>query len=76
MLRTCAVRLLAIELTLSVEILPGAGNTAHICLAAKLPFRADFARHARHFRGEGVELIDHRIDGLLQLEDFAASRSR
>ncbi len=50
MLRTCAVRLPAIELTLSVKILPGAGDAAHFGLAAQLAFRAHFARHARHFR--------------------------
>ena len=37
-----------------------------------LPFRADLARHARDFRGERAELIDHRVDGFLQLEDLAA----
>src|SRR5262249_36765996 len=26
----------------------------------------------RHFRGEGVELVHHGVDGVLQLEDFAA----
>src|ERR1041384_5900129 len=30
------------------------------------------ARHARDLRGERVELIDHRVDGVLQLEDLAA----
>src|SRR5207248_10378853 len=32
---------------------------------------ADLARHARHFAGEAAELIDHGVDGVLQLEDFA-----
>src|SRR6185369_13485527 len=40
-------------------------------LAAKLAFGADFARDARHFRGKRVELVDHRIDGVLQFENFA-----
>ena len=43
----------------------------HLRLAAELAFGADLARHARHFRGEAVELIDHRVDGLLQLENLA-----
>ena len=53
------------------EVLPGAGDAGHLRLAAELAFGADFARHARHFRGEGVELVHHRVDGVLQLEDFA-----
>ena len=53
------------------EILPGAAHAGHLRLAAELALGADFARHARHLAGEGVELIDHRVDGVLQLEDFA-----
>src|SRR5436190_1606553 len=55
MLRTCAVRLDAMD----------------VCLAAELAFGADFARHARDFGREGVELIDHRIDRVFEFEDFA-----
>ena len=36
---------------------------AHLRLAAELAFGADLAGHARHFRGEAAELIDHRVDG-------------
>ena len=53
------------------QVLPGAGDARHLRLAAELAFGADLARDARHFGGEGVELIDHRVDGVLQLEDFA-----
>src|SRR5207249_3220236 len=53
------------------EVLPGAGDAAHVGLAAELAFGADFARHARHFGGERVELGDHRGERLLQLKDFA-----
>ena len=60
------------ELTESVKILPGAGDAVHIRLAAQLAFGAHFARHARHFRGERVELIHHGVDGVLQLQNFAA----
>ena len=60
------------ELTLSVKILPGAGHAGHLGLAAELAFGADFARHARHFGGETVELVHHRVDGVLQLQNFAA----
>ena len=54
------------------QILPGAGDAGHFRLAAELSFGADFARHARHFRGEGVQLVDHRVDGVLQLQNLAA----
>ena len=53
------------------EVLPGAADALDAGLAAELAFGADLARHARHFRGERVELIDHRVDGVLQLENLA-----
>ena len=58
------------------EVLPRAGHARHLRLAAELAFGADLARHARHFRGEAVELIDHRVDGVLQLEDLALHLDR
>ena len=45
-------------------------------LAAELAFGADLARDARHLRREAVQLIDHRVDGVLQLEDLALARRR
>ena len=54
------------------QIFPGAGHARHLRLAAQLAFGAHFAGHAAHFAGEGVELVDHRVDGVLQLENFAA----
>ena len=54
------------------QILPHAADALHLRLAAELAFRSHFARHARHFRGERVELIHHRVDGVLQLQNFAA----
>ena len=53
------------------EVLPGAGHAGHLRLAAQLAFGSDFAGHARHFAGEGVELVDHRVDGVFQFENFA-----
>src|SRR6185312_641113 len=53
------------------EILPGAGDAEHVGLAAKPSLGADFARHAGHFAGESVELVDHRVERFLQLKDFA-----
>src|SRR5690606_11946087 len=54
------------------KVFPRTGNTGHLCLAAELAFGTHFTRHARYFGGEGVQLVDHRVDRFLQLEDFAA----
>ena len=54
------------------QILPGAGDAFHFRLAAEFAFGSHFARHARHFAGERVELIHHDVDGVLQLQNFAA----
>ena len=53
------------------EVLPRSGHAAHQRLAAQLAFGAHFARDARHFAGEGVELVDHGVERFLQLKDFA-----
>ena len=47
------------------EILPGAGHTDDVGLAAQPAFGADFASHTRHFTGESVELVHHRVDRFL-----------
>src|SRR5581483_8493850 len=54
------------------EVLPGATDAPHVGLAAELALGAHLAGHTRHFGGEGVELIDHRVDRVLQLQDFPA----
>ena len=54
------------------EVAPYARGARHLRLSAELSFRAHLARHAGHFRRERVELIDHRIERVLQLEDLAA----
>src|SRR5205823_175943 len=54
------------------EVFPGAGDAEHVGLTAQLTFGTDLARDARHLAGKRVELIDHRVDGFLELQDFAA----
>src|SRR5437762_2744922 len=54
------------------QIFPGAGDARHGGLAAELAFGADFAGDAGDFGGETPQLIDHRVDGILELQDFAA----
>ena len=53
------------------EIFPRSADAGHLRLAAELAFGTDFAGHARHFAGECVELIDHRVDGVFEFENFA-----
>ena len=53
------------------EVLPDAGDLRGLGLAAELALDADLARHAGHLGGEAVELIDHRVDGVLQLQELA-----
>jgi hypothetical protein len=63
--------LLAIEVDVVGEVLPGARHALHLGLPAELALGADLAGHAGHLAGEGVELVDHRVDGVLELEDLA-----
>jgi hypothetical protein len=53
------------------QVLPGAGHALHLRLTAELAFGADLARHARHFRGERPQLVDHRVDRVLEPQDLA-----
>ena len=53
------------------EVFPGACCTRYDRLATELAFRADLARDARDLGREAVELVHHRIDGFLQLENLA-----
>ena len=55
------------------KILPRTGNAFHLGLPAQLSFGTDFARHARDFRCERVQLVNHRIDGALQFQNLAAN---
>src|SRR5439155_263873 len=51
------------------EVAPGAGSAQDVGLAAQATFVPDLARDARDFGGEGIELVDHAVDGVLQVED-------
>src|SRR6201984_1154598 len=66
-LRTWAVRLPAMKLTLSVR-------SFHV--PATFSFGADLAGHARHFSRERAELVHHRVDGVFEFQDFAADGDR
>ena len=60
------------KLTLSVRSFHVPATPLHVGLPAELAFGADFAGHAGHFGGERAQLIDHRVDGVLEFEDFAS----
>src|SRR5688500_8511651 len=53
------------------QVFPCSGDTGDDRLAAELAVGADLAGDAGDFGGEGVELIDHGVDGVFELEDFA-----
>ena len=53
------------------EIFPRSGHARHFRLAAQLAFRPDLASHAADFARERIELIHHRVDRVLQLQDFS-----
>ena len=71
MLRTWPVEIAGHQVHVVGQVGPGAGDAFDLRLAAELAFRADFAGDAGHLGGEAVELVDHDVDGVLELEDLA-----
>src|SRR5207253_1751498 len=53
------------------QVFPDAGDALDVGLAAELALGAHLTRHARDLTRERVELVDHRVDGLLDIEDLA-----
>ena len=76
MLRTWAVRLLAIELTLSVRSFQVPATPGTWAWPPSLPSVPTSRATRVTSRGEGIELVHHRVDGVLELENLAASRRR
>src|SRR5207245_1724611 len=58
------------------EVLPRAGDALDLSLAAELPLGAHLAGDTGHLGGEAVELVDHRVDRVLELEDLALALDR
>src|SRR5207245_1019887 len=58
------------------QVFPSARGAQDVGLAAQAAFSTDLARHARDLRGEGVQLVDHAVDGVLQVEDLAPDVNR
>src|SRR5207302_65721 len=55
------------------QVAPGARCARNVGLAAQAALGTDLARHARALTGEDLQLIDHAVDRVLQLEDLAAN---
>src|SRR5439155_25219577 len=53
------------------QIGPRAADARDLRLPSEFALRAHFACDASHFRGKRIELVDHRVDGVFQLQDFA-----
>src|SRR5205814_3016882 len=54
------------------QVLPHPTNALDVGLTAELAFGADLACNAGHLFGKRVQLVDHRVDGLLELEDLSS----
>src|SRR5262245_25263863 len=52
------------------EVLPGTRDSRDLGLPTKLSVCTDFASDTRDLAREGAQLFDHRVDGVLQLEDL------
>src|SRR5262249_22920886 len=55
------------------QIFPSAGDARDQGLTAELAFGADLARDPGDFGGETAQLIDHGVDRVFELKDFAAN---
>ena len=66
MFRTWAGEVASHRVHVVRQVFPRPGDSLHLGLAAQLAFGAHFTRHARHFRREHAELINHRVDGSFQ----------
>src|SRR5207244_3245764 len=53
------------------QVLPGSADTLDVGLSAQTAVGAYLTRHARHLFCESVQLVDHGVDRLLELEDLA-----
>ena len=76
MLRTWLVRLPAMRVHVVGQVLPHAARRPGPRLPAEAALGADLAGDAGHLGGERAELVDHRVDRVLQLEHLAARHRR
>ena len=74
--RSCVVSVEASWLTFSVRSRQVPETPLHLRLAAELALDADLAGHPGDLVGERRQLVDHRVDGVLQLQDLALGVDR
>src|SRR5213078_1898138 len=58
------------------QVAPGTGDALDLRLTAELAFGTHLAGHPGDLVGERGQLVDHRVDGVLQLQDLAAGVHR
>ena len=56
------------------QVFPRARHAGHLRLSAQFAVGSHFARHARHFRGEHAQLLNHRVHDLRRPQEFAFQR--
>jgi hypothetical protein len=71
MLRTWVVRFAGKHVHVVGEVFPGTRNALHFRLPAELPLGAHLLCNARDFCGKRVELIDHLVDDVFNLQNLA-----
>src|SRR5581483_2197720 len=54
------------------QISPGSGDGGDYSLTAQFAFGSYFARNARHFAREGIQLLHHGVDHARGVQEFAA----
>src|SRR5439155_218434 len=59
------------EIDVVGEVFPGSGYALHFGLAAEFSFGTDFAGDTGDFGSKRGELVHHRVDGVLELENFS-----
>ena len=70
MFLTCAGQVACHAVDAVGQVLPSATHAAHIRLTTQLAFGTDLASYSSHLGGEGIQLVHHRVDGVLELENF------
>ena len=72
MLRTWVGQVRGHQVDVLGQVLPRARDALDLGLAAEDALGADLARDAGDLGRERAELVDHRVDRVLELEDLAA----
>src|SRR5207248_3253075 len=58
------------------QVLPGAGDALHHRLPTQLTFRPYLPRYPRNVRASRRELVHHRVDRILQVQDLTPDVNR